>query len=141
LSRWNPQAPIDRLMAMVSPEPMSGCWLWIGSCLPNGYSHMGIQVDGVKKTVYGHRLAYELLKGRIPEGLDLDHLCRVRCCVNPDHLEPVTRKVNLNRGVGFGTTNFCIRGHELTPENTYLHKRKNYVARECRSCIRLRGQR
>jgi hypothetical protein len=67
-----------------------GCWLWTGATL-RGYARF--------KTKTAYRFAYEHLVGPIPEGLDIDHLCRVKACVNPDHLEPVTRKVNIRRGV------------------------------------------
>jgi HNH endonuclease len=73
-----------------------GCWEWTGARKDNGYgtvSHPG------RRTANAHRVVYELLEGPIPEGLDLDHLCRNRGCVKPGHLEAVTRKENLNRGV------------------------------------------
>jgi hypothetical protein len=71
-----------------------GCWLWTASTDPKGYA----QFDFRTRNTRGHRFVYEALVGRIPEGLDLDHLCRVRRCVNPAHLEPVTRAENLRRG-------------------------------------------
>jgi hypothetical protein len=80
-----------------------------------------------------HRVAYELFKGPIPAGMDLDHLCRVRCCCNPDHLEPVTRKENLRRGLN-GQKTACYKGHPYTPENTYY--RANTGKKQCRLCAR-----
>jgi hypothetical protein len=68
------------------------CWVWLGRIEPNGYGKRGKQ--------WAHRISYERKYGPIPAGLDLDHLCRVPCCVNPDHLEPVTRSENNRRGVG-----------------------------------------
>ena len=72
----------------------TGCWEWQGSMVENGYGVVSVNGANIK----AHRRYYEVLVGPIPPGLDLDHLCRNRACVNPDHLEPVTRSVNLIRG-------------------------------------------
>lgn len=77
-----------------SADPVSGCWIWDRATRPNGY---GIVWDGFKLEG-AHRLTYRMMVGEIPEKHDLDHLCRVRNCVNPKHLEPVLRKVNARRG-------------------------------------------
>jgi hypothetical protein len=114
-----------------------GCWEWTGAPNPNGY---GYATAGSKRPL-AHRLVYELLVGPIPDGLQLDHLCRNRLCVNPDHLEPVTAHVNLHRG--YGRTRFrseqtvCVRGHDFTPENTYINSRGN---RTCRTCSQMHEQ-
>lgn len=110
------------------------CWLWTGSCTA-GYGQFGI---GGRKKMRVHRYAYELLVGPIPEGLVLDHLCRVRNCVNPDHLEPVTDRENRARGVfPFGKPRppktHCKRGHPLDDKNTYVHPNGS---RKCRTCVR-----
>jgi len=76
------------------PVPFSGCWVWTGSLQGGGYAR--IMTDGRMQPA--HRVAYELKHGPIPDGLEMDHLCRVRCCVNPDHLEAVTTSVNQLRG-------------------------------------------
>lgn len=85
-------------------------------------------------------MAYELYVGKIPEGLQIDHLCRNRVCVNPDHLEPVTRRVNLLRGVGFSARNAkavrCPAGHAYDLSNTYL--RPDGKGRDCLRCRRAR---
>lgn len=92
---------ISPLHPLVLPVPFSGCWLWTGYLNPvNGYAHVTVQAgDDRTKTVYLHRIAYEQAKGAIPEELEIDHLCRVRCCVNPDHLEAVTHQINRRRGI------------------------------------------
>ena len=106
-----------------------GCWLWIGSVNENGYGTVG-RWRGPQRRA--HRAFYELLVGPIPDGLDLDHLCRVRRCVNPAHLEPVTRSENLRRSVR-SMRLVCKKGHPLTPENTRV---KSDGRRRCRTCQR-----
>lgn len=85
-----------------------------------------------------HRFIYEQLVGPIGGGLQLDHLCRVRHCVNPDHLEPVTQRVNMMRGQGLAARNakktHCIRGHRLAGENIHTYDNK----RSCKKCHRIR---
>lgn len=110
------------------------CWEWSGGKSPAGYGTFSIRDTD---PLYAHRVAYEALVGPIPSGLDLDHLCRNRGCVNPAHLEPVTRKVNILRGESIMAKNarktHCRRGHEFTPENTRI--RAN--GRNCRACDRI----
>jgi hypothetical protein len=86
---------VDRLLAMVSMEPNTGCWLWTGAVAP-GTGYARIHAYGMNRNA--HKVSYMELVGPVPDGLDLDHLCRVRCCVNPKHLEPVTHQVNCQRG-------------------------------------------
>lgn len=90
--------PLERILTKRQITP-SGCWLWTGARNDSGYGRVGI---GGSRTGAVHRVAYELLIGPVPAALDLDHLCRVRHCFNPKHLEPVTRSENLRRGVGVG---------------------------------------
>ena len=122
---------LERFNRFVMPVTESGCHLWVGS-LTGGYGYIG---DENGKKEEAHRFAYEQAKGPIPEGLQLDHLCRVRCCVNPDHLEPVTNKVNCLRGIGFVAVNarktHCRKGHPYHGENLLL--RPNGY-RRCRTC-------
>jgi len=113
------------------------CWLWTACIQTGGY---GLSwYNG--RNVLAHRLSYELLKGEIPKGLTIDHLCRVRHCVNPDHLEVVTNKENVLRGEGLSAINsrktHCKRGHPLSGDNLYRHPKGE---RHCRACKKLRGK-
>jgi len=124
----------QRFWDKVQPCPMSGCWLWVGSLGGDGY---GIAVhEG--RLVSAHRRSFAVLSGKIPKGLQLDHLCRVRCCVNPAHLEPVTQRTNSLRGVGFTAVNakktHCPKGHAYDEANTYKYPKSG--ARYCRACKR-----
>lgn len=109
-----------------------GCWMWAGAKGGRGYGHIGDQ----GKVRGAHRVAYEFAKGPIPKGLTIDHLCRQRDCCNPDHLEAVTNKVNILRGVGTGAKNarkaHCERGHRFSIENTYTPSKGGRGCRECR---------
>ena len=113
-------------------EVTDTCWIWRGTVRPNGYGR--VKHQGV--LYLAHRLVYESLIGPIPDGLQLDHLCRVRHCVRPTHLEPVTASENLRRspiapaGINARKTH-CVHGHEFTEENTYVD-REGY--RNCRTC-------
>lgn len=124
----------DRLWEKV--EKTETCWLWTAKKHPRGYGHIW-SGGSHGRTLQAHRVAYELLKGPIPEGLTLDHLCRNTSCVNPDHLEPVTMSVNLLRGDGLPAKNarktHCHRGHEFTAKNTYTRPNGQ---RQCRICKR-----
>lgn len=134
----------DRIERFVERIPESGCWIWIGSLGSHGYGQIGIR--NIMNTA--HRVVYEFYKGEIPKGLYLDHLCRVKCCVNPNHLEPVTNRENLLRGKGPNKEkcrqnieiarkakfdkNTCRHGHEYTEENTRWYK----GMRHCKICRR-----
>jgi hypothetical protein len=131
---------LERFEDKVMYEPNSGCWLWTASVIPDGYGM--INVGGRKgRSMLAHRVSYELYKGPIPAGLDIDHLCRVRSCVNPNHLEAVSHSVNVLRGVVPGKVRancaaitHCPRGHEYTPENTYINPNLRYKKRRCIIC-------
>lgn len=115
---------------------VGGCWQWRGATT---WGYGTAWAEG--RTRRAHRLAYELLIGPIPDGLDLDHLCRNRACVNPTHLEPVTRRVNLLRGVGLtarrAAQTACIHGHPFDQANTI---RRRDGTRDCRSCLHNRNR-
>jgi hypothetical protein len=110
------------------------CWLWTAGKHSAGYGVINLCV-GVNQVAYAHRLSYEWAKGPIPDGLEIDHLCRVRNCVNPDHLEAVTGAVNNLRGESAAARHsrktHCPRGHAYSGQNLYRPKRGG---RQCRAC-------
>lgn len=119
---------LDRLFAKVAwPSSWDACWLWAAGRTQAGYGQL--RMGG--KVTYGHRVAYEAAYGPIPNGFQIDHLCRVRHCVNPLHLEAVTQVENLRRGENRYThTTRCINGHMLSGDNLRADKRRR-VCREC----------
>jgi hypothetical protein len=131
--RWR-LSLVDRFWSKVDKRP-DGCWLWLD--VPDVKGYGTLKVEG--RRVKAHRFAYELLTGPIPEGLTLDHLCLVKPCVNPAHLEPVTARENTIRspfttpGIHIRQTH-CKRGHPFDAENTL---RKPSGARQCRTCRRV----
>lgn len=112
-----------------------GCWLWHAGQFSNGYGMFALG-GSPRRNASAHRFCYEHYRGTIPEGKDLDHLCRIRHCVNPEHLEPVTRSENLLRSSLMGQSQtektHCPSGHSYEGENLYVYKGK----RHCRECRR-----
>lgn len=113
----------------------TGCWIWNGPIDDNGYGRQG--------KLLAHRLLFEITEGPICKGRELDHTCRVRACVNPDHLDPVTHAENVRRGI-VGEVNrerqlsktHCKRGHEFTPENTGRDHRGDRYCKKCQRVLR-----
>ena len=115
-------------------RPSGECWEWTGSKTRNGYGQLRIE----QKPMMAHRALYEYFVADIPAGLDLDHLCRNRACVNPWHMEPVTRSINLKRGrVGrHERPAACPQNHPYDEENTRITTKGS---RACRTCERERA--
>lgn len=108
------------------------CWLWTGS--RNGESGYGrVCISNPKRTGYLHRVVYEILVGQIPDGLELDHLCRQPPCCNPSHLEPVLPITNVRRGIRASQTH-CKNKHPLSGDNLYLAPHSKGYRRVCRTC-------
>lgn len=135
--------PVDRFMAKVLPEPNSGCWFWLGCVGAGGYGsyRIGSRSNGSRKIAKAHRVAFELFKGKIENGLHIDHLCRNRICVNPDHLRQVTKKENTLCGISFSAINkkktHCPSGHSYSGSNVYFDLRGG---RACKACHNKRGR-
>lgn len=124
----------ERFEEKFIPEPNSGCWIWIGG----GDRYGNFDVNDT--SISAHRFSYELYVGPVPDGLTIDHKCRMTLCVNPDHLEPVTLRENCRRKPEqrnqYQNATHCIHGHPFTPDNTGLTKRKGQ--RVCLICHRRR---
>lgn len=133
--------PEERFWAKV--DATGDCWEWTGARYSNGYGEFMVTAGA---SALAHRFAWERLVGPIPKGLELHHNCRNRVCLNPDHLEVVTRREHCRRGYlnlsGLLTKTqqqraqtHCLHGHEYTPGNT--HRRRTTGRRRCRACDRV----
>lgn len=136
---------LERIVSRLATQDPDLCWLMQGGICKDGYARLTDQ----GRKVAAHRAMYEHFIGPVPEGLELDHVCHSRdlscsggdqcvhrACVNPSHLEPVTKQVNAQRSVR-GRRTHCVAGHEFTPENTRIGADGRRV---CRACVR-RNQR
>lgn len=131
---------LDRFMTWV--EKTDSCWVWTGHLhSASGYGRFSYGPRGHQKKVYAHRFAYEEMRGPILDGLCLDHICRNTRCVNPDHLQPVTQRENIIRGIGTSATNqrknACKHGHPFDEANTYW---RPTGGRTCKACARRRAK-
>lgn len=133
----DPRMP-ERFWRKVEVDPETGCWLWTAYLTSAGYG----QFQFGCRHEFAHRAAYAGLVGPIPEGLQIDHLCRNRRCCNPDHLEPVTQKENLLRGdtivAACAAKTHCPHGHPYAGDNLRIQGKG---ARYCKICNRLRQRR
>lgn len=129
--------PLQRFWAKVDVRGEDDCWLWTAALATGGYGLYGVD----QRMKLCHRFAYELLVGPIPDGLQIDHLCRNRRCVNPSHLEPVTCRENVLRGMSRAAVNarktHCPQGHAYDDDNTYITP---VGGRNCRACKRARNK-
>ena len=130
--------PLDeRFMKFV--EKTDACWVWQG-CRHQGYGQIntGSRKDGTRRVKGAHIVSYNLFKGEIPNGLEIDHLCRNRACVNPDHLEAVPHQVNTVRSPivvwkARKARTHCTRGHEYSEVNTHIERDGSRSCRQCDS--------
>jgi predicted CXXCH cytochrome family protein len=127
-----PTDPLARFLPRIVVVE-GGCWYWLGAKKGSANAYGVFGVDG--RQVYVHRWSYEHFVGEIPEGYDIDHLCRNPACCNPAHLEAVTHRENLRRGETFAAENarktHCHRGHEFTEANTYVTRTGSRICRRC----------
>lgn len=136
--RFLPISVDELIETYVSIEQNTGCWIWMGTLDPDGYGVA--KIEGSPRRA--HRVVYQRLIGPIPDGMHLDHLCRHRFCVNPDHLEPVTSAENTRRALPFlKRTERCPLGHEYV-----VNGQGKWRRRRCNECSvervrRLRAQR
>jgi ribosomal protein S14 len=132
-----PKPPEDRFWLRVKETP-AGCWEWTGIRNQRGYGYFvpdnsrELRRNGVAKRVSAHRWAYEFVTGKVPEGLELDHLCRNHSCVNPAHLEPVTHRENVRRGLAAAVRRRATCGRCGQPWTHY--NKKGWGV--CRPCMR-----
>lgn len=124
----------ERFAAKVRSQP-NGCIEWVGGKTSGGYGVFSDTTGHAShRKVMAHRWSYETARGPIPHGYDIDHLCRNRACVNPNHLEPVTRQENIRRATRLKQN--CPAGHPYSEENTYIRPGTSH--RRCRTCSRAR---
>lgn len=125
-----PYDPVERMRSLYVVNAETGCWDWTGYKTDKGYGRVMLKRLHPKRLA-AHRVSYELWRGKIPDGLHIDHLCRNPSCINPDHLEPVTQAENTRRGL-VGNQVVCQRGHPFSGENLGFHR--GY--KRCKTCRR-----
>jgi hypothetical protein len=121
-----PSNTIQTILLYANKQDDAPCWIWWGATLSNGYPKVTMNY----RTCLVHRVVYEHYKGSIPEGLQIDHICKNKLCVNPEHLEAVTCLENMRRR--YANYTHCVNGHELSGENVYIAP---YTGkRDCKVC-------
>lgn len=130
------ESTLRRFAAKVEADD-NGCWIWTAARNPgNGYGRFyGAKADPSHPSTVAHRVAYEHYTGPIPDGMEIDHVCRIRACVNPAHLEPVSRLENVHRANAALSLDRCKNNHALTPDNAY-YPNSNTGRPKCRECNR-----
>jgi len=127
---------VSGLFDQIHVNLVTGCWEWTGSLNEYGYGRWYAKGTSLR----AHRQAFIALRGPIEDDLVIDHLCRVRHCINPWHMEPVTRGENVLRGDGITARNtratHCPHGHAYSESNTYMHR----GFRKCRECMRIKNR-
>lgn len=130
--RSNTKPEAERFWEKVNKQAAGGCWEWQASRMPNGYGRFVRDEGGSTLT---HRIAYEMLVGPIPAGLQIDHLCRNRGCVNPAHLEPVTARQNVLRSESMAAHHakktHCPAGHPYAGDNLHIDRSGSRICRAC----------
>lgn len=136
------ESKVDRNGPAPEARPELGpCWLWWGGVDKHGYGRFNRNIRCRGDVVNAHHMAWEIYRGPVPDGLSVDHLCKNRRCVNPDHLEPVTQAVNFTRGDAHKrwseaalSRTHCRRGHPFSGDNLYINPDGH---RECKECRRI----
>jgi len=132
-----PASTERRLLEKIEKQKGSDCWFFTGSKLPSGY---GILWNGVRP-IGAHRISFQLYRGEITDGMEIDHICNNRSCVNPEHLQLLTHKENMRKssalmGINARKTH-CKRDHELSGDNLHITPRG---ARQCKECMRMHAR-
>jgi hypothetical protein len=139
MPKRNLKTEIERFKEKITIDN-NGCWNWTAAKNMGGYGQFKFN----RKMIYAHRFSYAFHKGSIPKDLTLDHLCRNRACVNPEHLEPVIQKENILRGQGLCAINarktHCPKGHPLSGSNLYINPNGGRQCKICRKCERVAKQ-
>jgi len=127
----------ERFWAKVNKDGPNGCWVWTAAKTSLGYGEFWPGGSHGRAGVYSHRFSYQLMVGPIPNGLQLDHLCRNPSCCNPCHLQPVTQAENMRRGnagSNMRVKTHCPHGHEYTSQNTRVYRGRRF----CKACASAR---